>query len=125
MYRRVLAGIAVFSLTACTTAAKQSEPVARVVCSEGFAPLRFNPDADSLDPLFAKAIDWPAQAARRCSSLSLTVRGLPDPAEDSLGGRRAANVARVLQSFGTPAPSFELGDAQDRAEPSLEVRARP
>lgn len=125
MKQPFLAALAALSLSACASTPKVSEPIGRIICSEGFAPLRFTPDSDALDPFFAKVIDWPAQAARQCSSLSLTVRGLPPPTTASMEGRRAANVARALQSFGIPMPNFELGDAEDQAEPSLEVRARP
>lgn len=126
MHRQLIAAATVISLGACATpGTSPTTPVARVICSDGFAPLSFTPGADTLDPFFAKVIDWPARAARQCGSLTLTVRGLPDPGEDSLGARRAANVARALQGFGAPAPTFVPGDQDDQDNPSLEVHARP
>ncbi|WP_146756729.1 hypothetical protein [Brevundimonas vesicularis] len=126
MMHRLLTAIAILSISGCATSAPKSRsPVGRVICSEGFAPLRFTPNADSLSPFFAKVIDWPAQAALDCSSVVLIVRGLPQPTQSSLEGRRATNVAKALQSFGAPMPSFELGDEMDQAEPSLQIYAKP
>lgn len=126
MHRQLIAAATLISLGACATPRPgPADPLARAPCSDGFAPLRFTPGADTLDPVFAKVIDWSAQTARECGSLTLTVRGLPDPGDTSLGERRAANVARALQSFGAPAPSFVLGDQHNQDNPSLEVRARP
>lgn len=126
MRSSILAVLAVVGLCACATPPPASLPTAeRIPRSEGFAPLRFTPNADTLDPFFAKVLDWPARAARECSSLTLVVRGLPDPSEESLEGRRAANLARALQSFGVPLPRFELGDEQDRDHPSLNIFAQP
>lgn len=126
MMRQFFIAVATLSISACATSAPTSRPaVGRVICSEGFAPLRFTPNADSLSPFFAKVIDWPARAALDCSSVVLIVRGLPQPTQSSLEGRRAANVAKALQSFGAPTPTFELGDEADQAEPSLLVRAKP
>lgn len=111
---------------ACATApARSPQPGKRQICSEGFAPLRFIPDRAALDPSFAKVADWPAEAAARCRINSLAVVGLPEPSSESLAGRRAASVLAVLEAFGVPRPTFDLGDEEAQRNPVLVIDAAP
>jgi len=87
--------------------------------------LYFREGSAALDPLFAKVLDWPARAAGSCRLVSLTVRGLPDPSSETLAGRRAAAVVAAFAGFGIPAPTFELGDADDQANPTFQMNALP
>lgn len=126
MHRKLVLAATIAGVSACATAQPTtSGAVPHAVCSEGFAPLRFAPGVDAPDPVFAEAADWIAETAIRCGVVTLTVRGLADPSEDSLAGRRAAHVARVLRRVGAPTPAFVPGGAYDREHPSLEVDAQP
>lgn len=124
MYRAVLF-TAVLMVVGCAQTPTSVIDNPRPACSEGFAPLYFQENSAALDPLFAKVLDWPARAAGRCRLVSLTVRGLPNPSPDTLAGRRAASVLAAFESFGIPAPMFELGDADDQASPTFQMNARP
>lgn len=123
--RRALVISALFLIAGCTQTAQSLPGNARPSCSEGIAPLYFREGSPALDPLFAKVLDWPARAAAGCRVVTITVRGLPNPSDETLAGKRAASVVAAFQGFGVPAPTFELGDADDQASPVFQMDARP
>ncbi len=124
---KTLALLAVACLaTACATAPAQDSPLpARLVCSEGFAPLRFVPEHAALDPSFAKSVHWPAETVARCNLKGVAVVGLPEPSPTSLAGRRAASVVAILEAFGIPRLTFDLGDEEAQQNPVLVIDAAP
>lgn len=87
--------------------------------------LRFVEGKAALVPGVAEVFEWPARTTWECPNTRLRVFGLPSPSDESLQGRRAHSVAQVLRGFGIPEPLFELGDAEDQAQPGLEILAQP
>ena len=90
-------------------------------CGNAVLYLYFNEGQDTLRVTHQSLADY-SDVMPQCQSVLVQVYGLPQPSNDSLEGRRAATVARVLKALGWPEPSFDPGEPEDVEKPTIVLK---
>lgn len=110
-------------LSSCVTKPVEIAKTEQFKPSCGYAHLYlyFIEETDSLHTTH-KALARYSDVMPTCQSIEVQVYGLPQTSDQSLQGRRAATVARVLNALGWPVPSFDLGEPEDVKKPVIVIK---